>query len=215
MAARTAPSDQRPRTTRTRRSVAARGDGARLREEILNAAIALVEELDDPWRLSLRSVAREVGVAATSIYLHFDSLESLLQAVKSELWGRFGDEMVSAADQAGPDPFDRIVAFGRAYVRFAAEQPGAFRTLFATTWNLELPQGESFVGQSQFELIVDAVAEVSTDREDAVQRATQLWCGLHGMVMLRSPLSKFPWPDIDDQLVGLARQWSRPRPARD
>ncbi|NNG38349.1 TetR/AcrR family transcriptional regulator [Flexivirga sp. ID2601S] len=190
MVTRAAPSDQRSRNAR--RSVAARGDGGRLREEILDAAIALVEELDDPWRLSLRAVAREVGVAATSIYLHFDSLESLLQAVKSRLWSRFGDEMVEADEQAGPNPFDRIVGFGRAYVRFAAEQPGAFRTLFATTWNLELPHGDSFVGESQFELIVDALAEVSSDREDAVRRATQLWCGLHGMVVLRTPLSRFP-----------------------
>ncbi|RNI19015.1 TetR/AcrR family transcriptional regulator [Flexivirga caeni] len=196
------------RTTQ-RRTVAARGDGSRLREEILDAAIALVEEVDDPWKLSLRAVARRVGVAATSIYLHFDSLDELLMAVKLALWQRFGDVMVAAAE-AGGTPYERVVRFGQAYVEFARDNPGAFQQLFTMTWKLPLPAGESFIGAAQFELLVDTLAEVSATHQEAQLRATQLWCGVHGMVVLRSPMSHYPWLEIEEQLASLARVWTTP-----
>lgn len=199
------------RTTK-RRTVAARGDGSLLRDEILEATIALVEELDDPWKLSLRAVARKVGVTATSIYLHFDSLEALLMAMKMQLWQRFGDAMIAGAESSGSSPYDRVLGFGRAYVTFAHDHPGAFRTLFAKTWNLPLPDGQSFIGAAQFDLIVDAVAEVSATPQEAHLRATQLWCGIHGLVVLRQPMSHFPWPDLDEQLESLARVWATPFP---
>lgn len=192
-----------------RRRVSARGEGSRLREEIIEAAIDLVEELDDPWSLSLRAVARRVGVAATSIYLHFDSLDTLLLATKTELWMRFGARMQAAAEEASAHTaYERIRAFGEAYVAFAQEHPGAYRTLFATSWDLEVPEGEEelFVGNAQFGLVVEALSEVSDGPQDATMRAVQLWCGVHGMVSLRTPMSRFPWPDVSDQLDDLARR---------
>lgn len=191
----------------SKRAVAARGEGARLRQEIVDAGVRLVEEVDDPWQLSLRAVAREVGIAATSVYLHFDSLEDLLTAVKGELWNRFGAEMVAAA-RTTSDPVAQVLAFGGAYIDFAARNPGAFRTLFTTSWNLETPGSLEYVGQAQFELLVDALVAITDDREEARSRAVQLWCGLHGMVVLRSPLSRFPWPDIEEQLRALATRWT-------
>ncbi|YAL83426.1 TetR/AcrR family transcriptional regulator [Dermacoccaceae bacterium W4C1] len=191
-----------------RRAVAARGEGTALREELIDAAILLVEEVDDPWQLSLRAVARKVGVAATSVYLHFDSLSALLKAVKSELWSRFGEQMRTAAAAAEPTPRARVLAFGRAYIAYAEQQPGAFRTLFATSWDLDLEDGDEYVGQQQFQQVVDAIAEVSGSPEDGRMRAVQLWCGLHGLVALRTPMSKFPWPDMEEQLDALAQRWT-------
>lgn len=192
-----------------RRAVAARGEGTRLREEIIEAAIALVEELADPWQLSLRAVARRVGVAATSIYLHFDSLDDLLLVVKRTLWERFGQTMLDAVP-ADAAPYERVLGFGRAYVAFAQENPGAFGTLFTATWNLPLREGEDFVGAAQFHVVVDALTEVSRTPEEAQLRATQLWCGIHGLVVLHQPMSHFPWPDLEAQLTSLARVWTTP-----
>ncbi|MBB2893514.1 TetR/AcrR family transcriptional regulator [Flexivirga oryzae] len=197
------------RTSR-RRTVAARGEGARLREEILDAAIALCEELDDPWKLSLRAVARKVGITPTSIYLHFDSIDALLMAVKQKLWREFGASMIASAEESGPTPYEQVIGFGRAYVSFAQQHPGAFRQLFTKTWNLPLIDGHSFVGEAQFDLLVDALADVSSSKEDARLRATQLWCGIHGLVVLRTPMSHFAWPDIDEQLRSMARAWTTP-----
>lgn len=191
-----------------RRAVAPRGEGNRLRAEILEATITLVEELDDPWQLSLRAVARKVGITATSVYLHFESLDALLLAAKHQMWQQFGDQMLAAAEASGGTAYDKVLAFGRAYVTFAHEHPGAFRTLFTKAWKLPVDDGMTFAGAAQFELIVDAVAEVSATPEEAHLRATQLWCGIHGLVVLRQPMSQFPWPDLDAQLESLARAWT-------
>lgn len=193
-----------------RRTVSARGEGARLREEILVAAIQLTEELDDPWKLSLRAVARRVGITPTSIYLHFESIDALLMAVKQKLWQEFGAAMIASARESGPSPYEQVLGFARAYVAFARERPGAFRQLFTKTWNLPLVDDKSFVGEAQFDLLVEALVAVSATREEARLRATQLWCGIHGLVVLRQPMSHFPWPDVDAQLELLTRAWTTP-----
>lgn len=196
-----------------RRAVAPRGEGTRLRAEILDSTIALVEELDDPWQLSLRAVARRVGITATSIYLHFDSLDALLLAAKHQMWQQFGEQMVAAAEASGGTPYDKVLAFGRAYVAFAREHPGAFRTLFTKAWKLPVDDGMTFAGEAQFGLIAEVLREVTGSDEEAHLHAVQLWCGIHGLVVLRQPMSQFPWPDTDAQLVSLARAWTTPSDA--
>lgn len=195
---------------RRRRTVAPRGEGTRLREEILDATVALVEELEDPWQLSLRAVARKVGITATSIYLHFDSLETLLLAAKHQMWQRFGEQMLAAAELSDGAPYDKVLAFGRAYVDFAREHPGAFRTLFTKAWKLPVDDGMTFAGEAQFDLLACVLRQVAASDEDAHLRAVQLWCGIHGLVVLRQPMSQFPWPDVDEQLQSLARAWTTP-----
>ena len=61
-----------------------RGEGQRLREELLAAADAIVTETGDGSALSLRSVAARAGVAATSVYLQFADIDALKAARRSE-----------------------------------------------------------------------------------------------------------------------------------
>ena len=56
-----------------RRARNPRGSGDRLREEIVEAGIRLVDETGDSAALTLRGVARAAGIAAPSIYQHFPS----------------------------------------------------------------------------------------------------------------------------------------------
>ena len=71
-----------------------RGQGERLRDDIIEAASALLADPAAP-PLTLRAVAREVGVAATSVYLHFDDIDSLTLAVVNHLF----DELIRRQDQ--------------------------------------------------------------------------------------------------------------------
>ena len=50
---------------------ARRGEGERLREEILVAARELLAETNDADAVSVRAVAERVGVSTPSIYLHY------------------------------------------------------------------------------------------------------------------------------------------------
>src|SRR5260370_4065188 len=58
----------------------ARGQGERLREEIISAAAQMLGDLADDEALSLRAVARAVSVSPTSVYLYFPDRDALVAA---------------------------------------------------------------------------------------------------------------------------------------
>lgn len=194
----------------TRRRPAARGAGAQLREEIINAAMRLTEHAEDPWSLSLRAVAREVGVATTSIYLHFDSLDELLMAMKTAFYERFGAALRSAAADAGPSPYEQLRAYGDGYLTFARTYPGAYKALFTTTLGVTQLVGEQYPGRDQFEMTVEVLRQVPLPAEVARERAVLLWCAIHGLVSLTDAVRRFPWPPESELLDGIAQQATRP-----
>lgn len=105
-----------------------------LREALLEAAVELAAK-DGPDAVVLREVARHVGVSHNAAYRHFANREELLRAVAAralDVWGaQMRDRIAAAAPgRRGKEAaYDRINASGRAYVEFATEQPGLFRTL--------------------------------------------------------------------------------------
>jgi AcrR family transcriptional regulator len=79
----------------------------------------------------LRGVAREAGVAAPSVYLHFSSKEELLRAVVSAHFSALQQAIESGVASAH-DPTSRLLAGCLAYCRYAAEHPGSYQLLFNT-----------------------------------------------------------------------------------
>lgn len=189
-------------STTKRRPAARRGDGDKLRDEILDVTGRLLEESGDARTLSLRAIAREVGVAATSIYLHFDSLDAATVAVKDQKYGELREALLAADRGAPDDPRSRLRAATRAYVDFALERPGTYKVLFSTNLNLPPAGDGGFVGESAFGVAVEVLREAGKT-EEAHMAATQLWCLMHGMVTLRADHPNFPWPSLDDQIDDL------------
>ena len=152
-----------PPTTRRRRS--ARGEGDRLREEILVATAALLARMGSDEALSLRAVAREVGVSAPSVYLHFPDKEALLLAVAAELFSEVERALDAAAAQAGDDPVATVVARARAYVEWGLEHPGQYKVLYeGALWRrLDHPQQQQVLGQA-------ALLALAADVERAAAR---------------------------------------------
>src|ERR1700729_504443 len=74
----------------------ARGQGERLREEIISAAVQMLGDLADDEALSLRAVARAVSISPTSVYLYFPDRDALVAAAMR----RCHADMVQAADEA-------------------------------------------------------------------------------------------------------------------
>ncbi|MDN5854821.1 MAG: WHG domain-containing protein [Actinomycetia bacterium] len=184
-----------------RRTAARRGEGEKLRAEIVAVTSRLLEETGDASALSLRAVAREVGVAATSIYLHFDSLDSLIRAVKEEKYEELRQLLLAADTGTVDDPPERLRGATKAYVDFALERPGTYKVLFGTS--LDLPPADSFIGERAFQVAVEVLIDTGKSRDDAHMAATQLWCTMHGMVTLRAIHPHFPWPERNDQLNDL------------
>ncbi|BBY33573.1 TetR family transcriptional regulator [Mycolicibacter minnesotensis] len=99
-----------------------RGHGALLRDEILAAAVRVIDGADSEAEVSLRRIAREAGIAAPSVYAHFDDLERVLEAVAESSWVQVSDEIADHVQQAD-DPRERVLIGCRVYVSFAQRHP--------------------------------------------------------------------------------------------
>jgi AcrR family transcriptional regulator len=193
-------------TSGTRRRNA-RGEGARLRDELLDAAARVLAKHGDPDHVSLRNVAAEAGVTAPAIYRHFADRGALLQALAAREFACFDHLIVAGADAGGDDPFDRLASAGRAYLRFGRERPVHYRILFGSVGvpcNETPPDSVQDAGRQSFLTLVDLIgACLSTDgvdpqesrRDRAVDIAFEAWALLHGLVDLPYANRAVPWPD--------------------
>ncbi|KPI08902.1 regulatory protein TetR [Actinobacteria bacterium OK074] len=112
-----------------------RGQGERLRQEILAAVGRLLDQKlgDEDLPVSLREVAREVGIAAQSMYLHFADKEQLARAVAEDGYGRIVAAMRSADEAAAAaraDAAGRLRAQSDAFCDFARANRGVIRLMF-------------------------------------------------------------------------------------
>lgn len=186
-----------------RRPAAKRGQGERLREEIVEVTARILDETGDTNALSLRKVAREVGVTPTSIYLHFDSLKALTTTVKTQAFDRLSGVLTTAIAGAEGDAHDRVRAFVQAYVDYAFAHPGLYQVWFTSELSVPLEaSGEHYVGQTAFDVVRDRMADIVGGAE-AEMLTVQVWCALHGIILLRTNRPRFPWPDLDRQLDDL------------
>jgi AcrR family transcriptional regulator len=201
-------SDQKPGSATRPRNP--RGEGSRLRAEILDAADTLLARSHNAERLSLRAVAKEAGIAPTSIYLHFPDVDHLKLAVAERGFVEL-DELREAASNQLSDPRQVALARSRAYAHFALAHPGRYRLMFGP----ELPPSLSFnaVGsrsRQSFETVVHTVeicrnAGITPCEASAFHLATQVWVAVHGLVTLRIDRPGFPWEPLDtmvDSMVG-------------
>jgi AcrR family transcriptional regulator len=183
------------------------GEGARLRAELMAAAGRLLAAGADIDTVSLRGVAREAGVAAPSVYLHFTSKDALLHAVIEEHFAALQRAIALGAD-TGSDAASCFLAGCLAYCRYAVDHPGSYRILFNTPRrNLKDPGFAGSQGAAAFQTLVDGVAAciaAGVARPgDPFRIATDIWSALHGAVALRWATTEFPWPPLEDQVRGI------------
>lgn len=102
-----------------------------LRRALLAAAERTVRErgVQD---LSLRELAREVGVSHAAPRRHFPDRQALLDAVAESGFERLGAELRTAADGAGDAFQSRLEATAAAYIRFATADPALLDLMFAS-----------------------------------------------------------------------------------
>jgi AcrR family transcriptional regulator len=82
-------------------------------------------------QLSLRDLARRVGVSHAAPRRHFADKQALLDALAQDGFERLGRELREAMDAAGEEFDARLLAFAQAYVRFATEHAALVELMFA------------------------------------------------------------------------------------
>jgi len=192
-----------------------RGQGGRLRTDIVAAAAELLDEAGNEQAVTLRAVARRIGIAAPSIYAHFPDRQAILLAVVQDAFAELAETLrATATSGAGEGPVARLRAACLAYLDFAATRPQRYRVMFAGLWNAGEALDSAAVsaaevtalGQEALAVLVTAldacVAAGSSTSTDTVADAIALWLGLHGLAHQRAVTVAFPWPaDITERLI--------------
>lgn len=202
--------------SRTGRQRNPRGEGERLRVDLLEAATELMAEHGSIDGISLRAVARRAGVSPTAVYRHFDDHFDLLRESVAQCWRNFYDVMVAARDSSS-DPYEAFAAAGDAYVRFAMDHQGEYRVLFSNRIHLDMTDVDFpnsmetpetlDAGSSAFQVLVGlvgAILEHNGDDRDPFFVAVQVHTWIHGMVDLIGCHPDVPWPNMDSMLSGLS-----------
>ena len=187
----------------TPRRRARRGEGERLRVEILDAAEHLLAATGDEEAVSIRAVAERAGITPPSIYMHFADKNELLFEVCERRFAQF-DERIEAAGAGAEDPFESLRLRAHAYVAFGTENPEAYRILFMGR-PTSAPEGygaERLMRSLSFEHLVDAVGRCLAARPDIrrepVEVAILLWTAVHGVTSLLISKPSFPWPRVEE-----------------
>ena len=159
-----------------------------LRQSLIDGAIALINEmgLDS---LSLRQVARRVGVSHNAPYRHFADKEALLAAVSEQGFQALSLAMKAAQQTVPPDSCQRLVAIGIAYVKFALAHPAHYRLMFGSyQCDLDHYPDLSKAAQQSFQVLVDTIAEGQSAGifrvAEPIDMARFAWAQVHGQAML-------------------------------
>lgn len=182
-------------TATVKRTRSRRGEGEKLRAEILDATERLLVDLGDETAVSIRAVAEAVGKTPPAIYLHFADKGRLIQEVCARRFEEF-DRTLEEAGARSDDPLESLRLRGEAYVRFGVEHPEHYKVLMMTAHPETTGISSVAFGMSAFEHLVAAVqrcidAKVFAPEYDAVQIALTLWSAVHGITALLITVPKF------------------------
>ena len=126
--------------------------------------------------ISLREIARCVGVSAPAVYHHFPDKASLLAALARVGQTQLEEAAAAASDAAGGGQ-QGFLATGRAYVEFAVANPALFRLV------MTLDPSLSQQSKGSADLMVNA-ARFAPEGVDVRTYSLQCWSLVHGLAML-------------------------------
>jgi AcrR family transcriptional regulator len=159
-----------------------------LRLAILKAACDHLRR-ENAESLSLRALARGIGVSQTAPYRHFDSKNALFAGIAT--WGfqiLSGQMHALLADQTSP--MESFLAFGRCYLDFSREHVEKYQLFFDSSL-VEYGDYPSLQEASGlcFDHLLAVIRLGQRDRlfveREEEEIAAIVWSGLHGMASLQ------------------------------
>jgi AcrR family transcriptional regulator len=185
-----------------------------VKQAILDTALTVLNE-DGYIKISMNKVAERTGMTAANLYNYFANKDELILALQTRITERTYKEY-QAAYARYEDPFQRLEAFVKTLLHLGIHHPNDYDLLFSIT----APRFEHYVGtnlepvartekQRAYEIAVKireiyrkVVLELrerhgSSDPGEVSLLLDELWCTVHGAVMLynRNFLSRFSESD--------------------
>lgn len=181
-----------------------------LRSTLVEQGLVLLES-SQQGELSLRELARHVGVSANAAYRHFANKEALLAALAAEGFRRLNAVQVQAA-MTSSDLKKGFRQSGRAYVKFAQDHPALFRLMFSRLTSGNPTEELSEASQASFQTLqtaVSAVTGVPFDDQQTTVIAMVAWSLVHGLshLVLDGQLDHHgdKADDLIDQVIGMVQ----------
>lgn len=159
-----------------------------LKAAVVDEAFAVIAD-EGLEKLSLREIARRLGVSHQAPYKHFPSRDHILAAVVARCFARFAETLEDRAK--AEDPFADLGNMGLAYLDFAESEPLAYRLMF----NTPLPDGVTHPdmlarAEYAFDLLYARLETLPLrDPEHLIadpikHDAMFIWSALHGLASL-------------------------------
>lgn len=152
-----------------------------LRSALIAEGLRLLSSRDAE-DLSLREVARGVGVSATAVYRHFPDKAALMSALAAEGLKMLSEVQHAAYDAAGGGAAG-FNATGTAYVRFALLHTALFRLIFANPPSGDVVELADSPDNAMRFLMENAARLAPAGMEPRIF-ALQSWSVAHGLAML-------------------------------
>ncbi len=157
-----------------------------LRQSLIDAAIELIQT-SNVDQLSLREVARQVGVSHNAPYRHFPDKEALLSAVAEQGFQRLRLATENALVGTSSNSAERLRAIGSSYVQFAIQNPMYYRVMFSEYNRRQDEALKAAMAQSfavLFMVIQEGQAIGYFRLGDPRLMAQTAWSLVHGIAML-------------------------------
>jgi len=186
-----------------------------LRSALMEAAERALER-GGVQALSLRELAREIGVSHAAPRRHFPDRQALLDALAHAGFERLGGEMARAVDRAGDGVAERFAALGQAYVRFATEHAALLEVMYAGKHRPgahALQEAAARAFATPLALIAEGQEAGEVVAGDPARVATVAWASLQGFAAMANNglLGDAPLDELVAEAVERLLDGLRPR----
>lgn len=159
-----------------------------LREALIDAALQLIAE-HGHLGFTFAEAARAAGVSPAAPYRHFRDRDDMLAEMARRGFELFEAELASAWDEGRPEPVGAFANVGRAYLRFARDQPGYYAAMFEAGISDRDHPDLRLASERAFGVLRQAAETVQAKlpkdkRPPALMMALHIWALAHGVATL-------------------------------
>ena len=150
-------------------------------------------------KMSLRGVAKEVGISAPSLYEYFKNKDALIDTLRGLERTRLAVALTEELDPTKTVK-NRLFDMAKAYIEFAVKQPDSFQLLFSLPTNRVSVDSDPEADSPYLPLLntcKEAIKskEVAPYIKEPEMLAFQLWSLMHGIASLRIYMFEVKGPD--------------------